>query len=128
MRKLIAIIYAVLFLGTVTMAGEIGKKAHKHPKTKCFQSASVKYQITDLVAYPTDILNGAEQSVYVSFTVDAQNRIQVSDAVSSNEELNSYVTEKLNGKSLKLNGQECSSGTLKLHFKASSSEGYFIQY
>lgn len=127
MRNVALIIAPLFLLSTAAFAGEgtVTKKSHKKAET-------TKSHLTDkfstMLGYPSYILDGASETVMISYTVDANNTIHVQEISSSNAELKKYVFKHLDGKKMKKMHMEGENGVVRVQFSGTKSQKLNFQY
>lgn len=127
MKNIAIIITSVFMLSTAAFAGEgtVNKKSGK-------KSGNSKIQLTEkisnMLGYPSAILDGESEAVMISYSVDEKNIIHVQEISSANTTLKEYVLKHMDGKKMKKMHMEGKSGVVKVHFNANKKEKLSFQY
>ena len=127
MRNVALIIAPLFLLSTATFAGEgTGtKKSHKKVETT---NSHLTDKFSTMLGYPSYILDGATETVMISYSVDENNIIHVQEISSSNAELKKYVLKHLEGKKMKNMQMEGKSGVVKVQFSGTKRQKLNFQF
>jgi hypothetical protein len=85
-------------------------------------------KISNMLGYPSDILEGASEVVMISYSVDENNIIHVSEILSPNIALKAYVLEHMDGKKMKNMHIEGKNGVVKVHFNGNKNQNSYFQF
>lgn len=127
MKKLAIIIASVFLFGTVALAGEgVANKKSLNKSTKAQIQLSEK--ISNMLGYPSYILEGKSEAIMIAYSVDENNIIHVDEILSSNIALKQYVLKHMDGKTMKKMHMEGKNGVVKVHFNGNKSQKLHFQY
>ncbi len=124
MKTIIALLASTLFMISVVSASPV--KIDKSSRSN--HPVQISDQINRMIGYPSQLLNGNDQSVVVSYELDAANIIHVKEVHTSNTALKEYVTKHLDGKKIKNAAVQTGENVVIIHFVASKEQQYFFQY
>ncbi|ABG58978.1 hypothetical protein [Cytophaga hutchinsonii] len=123
MKNITSLFISALLMITGAFAfNPTAKTVSKDKKT------AVSQRINTLIGNPTHLLNGANQSVMISYDVDANNVMHIKDVSTSNAELKEYITKRLNGKKFKNVQLADMQGVVKVHFVTRKEQKLYLQY
>ena len=97
MRNIAIIISSIFLLSMTAIAGENKGPNKKEENTHIYLAE----KISNMLGYPSDILEGASEVVMISYSVDENNIIHVSEILSPNIALKAYVLEHMDGNKMK---------------------------
>lgn len=126
MKNIAIIIASIFLLSTAAIAGEgtVNKRSNQESKN----SQILTQKISNMLGYPSYILNGTSETVMISYSVDENNMIHVQEISTSNIALKQYVLKHMDGKKMKKNHMEGKNGVVKVHFNGTQSEKIYFQY
>ena len=127
MKNIALIIASIFLLSTAVLASEgtVTKKSHKNTVNS---NVHLTDKISTMLGYPSYILNGASETVMISYTVDENNVIHVQEISTSNAELKAYVLKHLEGKKIKNMQMDGKNGVVKVQFNGSKMQKLNFQY
>lgn len=127
MKSLAIIIASIFLLSTAALAGEgtVNKRYHNKSVNGQIQ---LNEKISNMLGYPSYILDGASEAVMISYSVDENNIIHVQEISSPNIALKQYVLKHMDGKKMKNMHMEGKNGIVKVHFTGSKNEKLHFQY
>ncbi len=129
MKNTAIIIASIFFLLNVNnvWAGEGSghKKFHAKSVNTQIQLAET---ISNMLGYPSYILDGTSEAVMISYSVDENNVIHIAEISSPNTALKNYVMKHMDGKKMKKMHMEGRNGVVKVHFNGCENEKLHFQY
>jgi hypothetical protein len=127
MKSLAIIIASIFLLSTAALAGD-GTAIKKSTKKAVNSQKQVAEQFSNLLGYPSDILDGASETVMIAYSVDENNIMHVQEVSTSNAELKQYVLKHLDGKKMKNMQTEGKNGVVKVHFNGNKNQDLYFQH
>ncbi len=95
----------------------------------CINTRSVSMQLSNLMQHAVVAKTNPEGAVMVQYTIDANNCIHIEAIQSNSEALTALVKNELEGKKIKMNGSQCTSGFIKFNFTgAHQADNNYIVY
>jgi hypothetical protein len=88
---------------------------------KCSNTTAVSTQLSQMMEKAVIANSTIQGAVVVKYNIDANNNIHILDAQSNSDELVKLVKQELEGKSIVMNGSQCTNGYIKVNFIAPSS-------
>jgi len=94
----------------------------------CINTRSVSKQLSNMMQHAVVAKTNPAGAVMVQYTIDGNNRIHIEAMQSNSEILSTLVKNELEGKKIKMNGSQCTSGFLKINFTGAQQENinYFL--
>ena len=126
--KNIAIIIATIFLLSISALGNEGKANKNTNKKSVTVKTHLAGKFSSMIGYPSSILNEANETVMISYSVDENDVIHVNEISSTNAELKNYVLKHLDGKKIKNLKMEGQNGIVKVQFNGTKTQKLNFQY
>ena len=89
---------------------------------------AVAQRINTLIGNPSDLLQGTNQSVMISYRLDENKIMHINDISTSNTELKEYILKRLNGRKFKNAALADMHGIVKVHFVSQNQQNLYLQY
>ncbi|WP_018345011.1 hypothetical protein [Cytophaga aurantiaca] len=128
MKNIAIIIASIFLLGTTSAFAAKRATTKTSHKKSAASKVELAEKISNMLGYPSYILDGTSEAVMISYSVDENNIIHVGEISSSNIALKQYVLEHLDGKKMKRTHMEGQNGVMKVHFNGNKNEKLHFQY
>lgn len=111
MEKLLKGILLVILMSLSGLA-----MADEGETCKCSNSKSVAIQLNRKMEQASTIESIPNGTVMLRYTIDENNQVHIAEIQSNNDLLKSIVTSKLEGQTIKVKGERCTEGYVRMNF------------